>query len=516
MATLFPLIPFIADETPLSWAARQAAFHTGGRLVPFLNDLQISAADLARGLPDAVMRLCDKAGQDPEPVLRNTITAIGDRRFRLRDLEFAAEFTTGAWTRICPSCLADDQAGQRYPDAASRHRLAWRLAPVRTCSVHGVLLRDLRTRKWDDGLHELQAMRALIEAEIMVPSVSPPRPPSPLQIYVEARLEGNRGPEWLDGQDIDQATRAAEMLGGLIAFGPGRKAADMTQDMWDQAGQAAWPLISEGSRAMADFLRGALSKNVTREGRPGARKAFGMLYSWLSASRLSKDPGPIRVILRDVIAQNVPLVTGRKLLGEPVVRPRLSSVRSIARTEGIHPKTLRNVLRAAGLLPHQDEGDAVERIIVDYDRARGLIDAAKHAVPASQVPDILNASRPLVAALIELEILTRIHDHDGLKSKVGKAIDGRSIQKVQTFLKDKIPSVAEAPEGLACLSNSAERARARLKVILELLFAGHLHRVVRLAGQTGFGAILVDPEEIKRVLESPPPGLSEEVYYAFA
>ncbi|MCU9848969.1 hypothetical protein OEZ60_13245 [Defluviimonas sp. WL0024] len=264
------------------------------------------------------------------------------------------------------------------------------------------------------------------------------------------------------------------------------------------------------------FLRGALSKNVTREGRPGARKAFGMLYSWLSASRLSKDPGPIRVILRDVIAQNVPLVTGRKLLGEPVVRPRLSSVRSIARTEGIHPKTLRNVLRAAGLLPHQDEGDAVERIIVDYDRARGLIDAAKHAVPASQVPDILNASRPLVAALIELEILTRIHDHDGLKSKVGKAIDGRSIQKVQTFLKDKIPSVAEAPEGLACLSNSAERARARLKVILELLFAGHLHRVVRLAGQTGFGAILVDPEEIKRVLESPPPGLSEEVYYAFA
>ena len=38
MRPLFPVLPFASDETPLSWAARQAAFHTGGRLAPFLND----------------------------------------------------------------------------------------------------------------------------------------------------------------------------------------------------------------------------------------------------------------------------------------------------------------------------------------------------------------------------------------------------------------------------------------------------------------------------------------------
>ena len=177
MSKLFPYIPFIADETPLSWAARQAAFHTGGCLVPFLNDLQIPAVDFARGLPEAVMRLCEKAGQDPSPVFHNTITAIGARRFTLRGHEFSAEFTTGVETRICPFCLAEDQVGRDRPDVALRHRLAWRLAAVRTCATHGVPLRDIRLGKWDDQLHELQGMGAAIEAELVSPPDTEPNGP---------------------------------------------------------------------------------------------------------------------------------------------------------------------------------------------------------------------------------------------------------------------------------------------------------------------------------------------------
>lgn len=77
MEHLFPLLPFSADETPMSWAARQAAFHTTGRLIPFSNDLRIPVGDLARGQAEAVIQLCDKAGADPTPVLNNTISAIG-------------------------------------------------------------------------------------------------------------------------------------------------------------------------------------------------------------------------------------------------------------------------------------------------------------------------------------------------------------------------------------------------------------------------------------------------------
>lgn len=513
MSKLFPHIPFIADETPLSWAARQAAFHTGGRLVPFLNDLRIPAVDFARGLPEAVMRLCEMAGQDPAPVFHNTITAIGARRFTLRGHEFSAEFTTGVETRICPFCLAEDQAGRDRTDVALRHRLAWRLAAVRTCATHGVPLRDIRLGKWDDQLHELQGMGAAIETELVSPPDTEPKAPSDLQVYIERRLEGQTGPEWLDGQDIDQASRATEMLGGLLAFGPKQQAATMTVPMWDEAGRAGWKLVSEGEGAVSQFLLDTLDTSTRQEAQPRPKKAFGMLYSWLSASRLSKDPGPIRLLLRNVILENVPLVAGQNLLGEPVTEPRLSSINAIAKTEFIHPSALRNILQVAGLVEDRNGSQNAGHTVVDYARTRDLVSEVKYAVPVTQVPSILTTSRPVVAILIELGILARIQDHGELKSKVGKAIDGRSIKKLLADLREQFLEIEGPLEGCVPLAKSAERTRVSLKVILELLFGRHLDRVFRLSGHEGFGAIVVDVAEIKRVLESPPPGLSEDAYF---
>lgn len=81
MSMLFPQIAFHSDETPMSWAARQAAFHTGGRVVPFLNDFGVPVADLARGQREAAERLCEVAGQEIAPVVENLIMKAGNRRF---------------------------------------------------------------------------------------------------------------------------------------------------------------------------------------------------------------------------------------------------------------------------------------------------------------------------------------------------------------------------------------------------------------------------------------------------
>jgi hypothetical protein len=513
MSKLFPRIPFITDETPLSWAARQAAFHTGGRLVPFLNDLKISAEDLARGRPETVLHLCKKAGQDPAPVFQNTIMTIGARRLKLRGQEFSGAFTTGAVTRICPYCLVEDQHGQQCTNATLRHRLFWRLAPVRTCSIHDVPLRDIRMGKWDDKLHELQGMRAVIEAELRLPSDIVPRGPSELQIYVERRLEGQAGPMWLDGQSLDQATRATEMLGGLIAFGPNQKVAEMTLSMWDEAGRVAWKLVAEGEQAISDFLCDTLNDYIRLGGQVHPKNAFGMLYSWLSASRLPNDPGPMRQLLRNVIWENMPLVAGQKLLGETVVQPRLSSIRSMAKSEFMHVNTLRNILQVAGLLDEHKAPRVAGEIVVEYSRVRELVSTAKHAVPVTQVPDLLTTSRTIVVILIELGILTRVQDHGALQSKIGKAIDGRSIQNVLALLRERFTEVRAVPEDYVHLAKASERSRGKLKVIFELLFGGHLKNVFRLAGYNGFDAIIVDLLEVKDALESLPPGLSDDAYF---
>lgn len=67
-SALFPKLSFNHDETPMSWAARQAAFHTGGRLGPFLNDMGIPITDLAKGKLNAVERLCLGHANDAFPL----------------------------------------------------------------------------------------------------------------------------------------------------------------------------------------------------------------------------------------------------------------------------------------------------------------------------------------------------------------------------------------------------------------------------------------------------------------
>lgn len=497
----------------MSWAARQAAFHTGGRMVPFLNDLGIPASDLARGLEEAVQRLCDKAGQDPAPVLRNSITAIGDRRFRLRETDFTASFTTGLHTRVCPYCLAEDQVGSSRPELVIRHRVRWRLASYRTCDVHGTLMSDIRTNRWDDGLHELQGMTDAISAALLEMEDLPPRPPSNLQRYVEGRIAGESGPEWLDGQGVDQAVRAVEMLGGLIAFGPQQSASAMTPRMWDDAGRAAWNIVSEGSSAVSACLTDLLRESARREGKASPRKAFGMLFGWLSPSDLSTDPGPIRDVLREVIRQNVPLGPGQIVLGKSVKEPRLTSVAALAKMEKVHPKTLRKLLEDSGIINEAARNTPGGQIVVEYARARPLVETVKHSIPVSQVIHMLGVSRPMMAALLELGALCRVQQDGVLTAKVGKSIDGRSVQKLMDFVDETVSVIPHPAPVYVPFAKAAEKARVKLRIILEIYFDGHLRNVVRRSADERFDGLLVDVGEVKAVLQDPPDGLSPDAYF---
>lgn len=513
MAALFPNLPFQHDETPMSWAARLAAFHTGGRVLPFLNSMNIPAVDLATGKPVAVERLCFITGHDPEPVMANTVMAMGARRYVLRGCEFSAELTTGVATRFCPLCLSEDQAGQAWPKAAMRHRLHWRLAPVRTCRKHHIPLTQVRAGKWTDMLHEVQTLSEAVSAACVSEPNLVRRNPSPLQEYVEGRLESEPGPAWLDGQGIDQACRAAEMLGGLMTYGPAQKAADMTEDMWDAAGRAAWPIVCVGDAAIRDFLRTQLLTAVNMSGHPSPRNSLGMLYGWLFASRLSKDPGPIRDIVRDVIIDNVPLVPGQMLLGKEITTPRLASITAIASAEHLHPKTLTNILKLAGVIDETEPLKGTCNVVAEYALAKPLIERAQHATPVTRVPDMLSASRPMVAALIELGQLRRIQDHDELKSKVGKSIDGRSIQEVLKFIEGQFEAVDEVPVGYVHLAKAAEKTKVTLLAILELLFGLHLKDACRLKDHHGFEAVMVSPVEIMKCIEDPPNDVSDEIRF---
>ncbi len=202
------------------------------------------------------------------------------------------------------------------------------------------------------------------------------------------------------------------------------------------------------------------------------------------------------------------------LLGEYVKSPRLASITSIASAEGLNAKTLLNIFKLAGIIDGTQPLKGARNVVADYDLVKPLIERAKHAVSVTHVPDLLSASRPMVSALIELDHLRRIHDHDELKSKVAKAIDGRSIQQVLKFIKEHIEVVNDVPEGQVTLAKAAEKTRITMSAILELLFGQHLKAVNRLSGKHGFSGVLVSPTEIMECIRNSPEGVSDETRFS--
>ncbi|WP_347918998.1 TniQ family protein [Paracoccus marcusii] len=501
MTRLSPRLPFFPDETPLSWAARLAAFHTGGRLVPFLNDLGIALMELVAGATEAITRLCEIADQDPDPVLHNTIHALGERRFLLRDETFAAEMTIGPETRFCPACVAEDDVGEYRPDVSRRGRLIWRLHSIRVCPIHHVTLISRRLNKWDDIAHELSVLvpedrRALLA----LAKTAPIQQPSPLQDYVLARLEGRSGPAWADGQGIEQVTRATEMLGAVLQFGTQAKPAELSMTDWNVASSNGWSHVRQGEAGVQLGLE-MLQGRALEQGMVGHRNrfaTFGMLYRWLSSPKLTKDPGPIREVLRRHIIDTMDTKPGEVLLGETVEIPRWSSISSIAKSSGVHPLTLRDVLIARRAIPAKAKDQPCSATLVHFQTGHEVALEMRRAVAVTRLPELLNASRPVVTGLINLGLLAALHGDNGQKQgKVSRSIDGLRVEALICEINRAFLKVETAPAGFVKLAKAAEMSQVPMEVILIGVFHHHMERVFRLQSEPGLGGLLVDPQEVK-------------------
>ncbi|WP_411353089.1 TniQ family protein (plasmid) [Leisingera aquaemixtae] len=509
MEMLYPFLPFAPCETPLSWAARQAAKHTGGRLGPFLNDMGIPLARLAGGHADAIQRLCELTGQDPEIVEHNTIRSLCSRSFELRGETFSAGFMIGGASRFCPACLAEDEGDGSQPHVRRLARLEWRLAPVRVCRHHHLPLIERQHDGRDGAARELRMLVPETGAELrMLAADLPHCSPSPLQDYVVGRLEGGKGPDWLDSQRIDRAVRATEMLGAVLRFGPDAKAGDLRLAEWDEAGRAGWPCTSGGPESVRDALdllhAGSLSRG---SGHLRRISKYGMLYVWAGSAALSRDPAPMCEILREHILDNMDVQAGQLLLGKTVLKPRRSSIASLAASEGLHCATFKNVLLAKGEISEAESELPGSQVLLDFDTGMAAAEEMKRAVAVTLLPQILNASRPMVSALLEAGILTLLHDAGLKQARIRKSVDREHLDALLTRIQRIAMPVSEIPGSMLPLAKSAKISGKKMQQVLAAVFGGQLRRVMRLEAKPGLGGLLVDPREVGSLSPCARPGM---------
>lgn len=309
-------------------------------------------------------RLCDVAGQDSVSVWRNTALSQGNQTFWLRGQVIPATMLVREETRFCPLCLHEDDTGSGNRGIARRDRLAWSLRVVTTCPRHNLGL-ILRTREHRENMLHKLALHVPESGDELVALAweTVRRAPSPLQTYVLRRLDGQKGPDWLDDQSLEQAVKATQMLGMSFAHGARVKLSSVDRDGWDLAGRMGWEWVSRGLPGLQSAFQ-ELQAKAFAQGQGGQNyfTVFGQLYRWLLERGDRSDHGQIKQVLRADILENMDVCIGRDLLGQPVERRCKYSVQSLAQETGLHRQTLRKVLTARGLIigEETDKGNSIQ------------------------------------------------------------------------------------------------------------------------------------------------------------
>jgi hypothetical protein len=449
----------------------------------------------------AIERLCDLTGEDPARIWPGAMRLVSWRNYTIGENAFTAEFLHGKGTMFCPACLVEDDAGGSNPALQRRGRTIWLIRAVRTCPHHHLPLIEREATVWSDRLREM-AIRVPETGDALAGLAAglTPRAPSPLQSYCIDLLAGKTGPAWLDGQGTEHACRATEMLGVILTFGPKPNLHNLTGDDWDTAGRAGFTYSSRGEEGVREALTVMQTRFVqsgfSSTSLSGPQMVFGRLYQWLEFPSTKKDPGPIRVVLREHILDTMAIDPDKVLLGERVGVRRRHSVQSLAAATGTHQKTVRNFLVIAGLIPE----DPLKAVIASVDAAEGerLAALMKTSVAQNQLPRMLNTTRGQVVRLVESGILLPI-------SRARVVPGGRgaiALDVVQGFLADitrDAKPVQTAPDGTYGIPETTQISRVTATVIVRLLLGRALTRVFQLADVPGYGGLRLDPREVKAV-----------------
>lgn len=496
---LTPLVPFDPTESVIGYAARLGDLHTGGRTAPFLRDIGVKILDLARGQPDAIQRLADISSVSADALIANAPRGIDQTHFDVRGEIVSAEFLSTPHTVFCSACLMEDDQASGGRTGYRRHQWSWQLNVVRTCPAHGLPLMRRKPGHYRDRFHELAIMVPEVGSKLSDLAASlEARPVSPLQTYAVGRLEGKAGPAWLDSQDIDQAVRASEMVGALAEFGPTPNLDTFTACDWDRAGTVGYAITSQGE----DGIRRALSEIQSvaeRKGdKLGPQAIFGRLYQWLARSKAKKDPGDIKRILRDQIIETMEYAGGTLILDEILPERRLHTCATLANETGLHPKTLRKVLVAKGLIPEAAKPWA--NTVFDAARGREIAASVQRLVTIKSLPERLGCTRPLAGDLLRERILMPIvTEAANAQGRTNKGVDEREVEDLLARVEAAADPVDTVPAGFVDLAVAAMKARVSACEIVHLILAGKLAKVVRIAGVHGFAAIHVDAAEAKTV-----------------
>ncbi len=496
---LLPKLDVIAGESLTSFLNRVARFHCNVGLSQFLNIIELSQQDAMLPEPATLVRISALTGQPPEVLARMAFVRTGTRQRIIADERVGEGFFTVSKRRFCSTCLVEDGQFGSESHGMPVGRLAWQIEPIRICDLHGQLLQGDDIQSFANrflSLPELKSDMAQLDAMALA---AEKREPTSLQNYIMNRICGKSGPAWLDGQQMDLASRACEMLGIVIVQGSGVDLKSVTNEQWCEAGDIGYGFASRGKTGIYEGLKTVYDRHIRSGKSGGPQKAFGRLFQWLQYHRNDKSRGSIREVVREFILDHFPFEIGFNLFAEPVREVRVHTVTSLSRLTKLHPVSLRHAAEVAGLIEIREGGGPAHQIF-PAEMGEDLAKRMRQSMPTNALSTYLNCNRVQSEQLVRTGIIPRILTSASVK---GGILTNVGIDDVDEFLKkllEKAEKRCKTSDGMADIITASQRTHVPVVDIVKAILAGDLTKVEILDPNLKFKGLLVDTSEIRKVI----------------
>lgn len=497
--TLLPNLPVLPDESLTSYLNRAAAWHADLDVFKFLAFIEFPQTSAMAPKAEALERLSRLLGHPASVFEKMAFVALGGRKRSFGGEKVHAEFANLAKTSYCPACLLEDGKPDSPSGGVRTGRIHWQIEHVRTCETH---LIGLERRKNSHHAEKFQLMSVVApEDQVLAELVkaAPRQRVSDLQTYLLNRLNGEAGPDWLDGQPIDLAARACEMIGVILTAGTHVNLKVLTDAEWNEAGHAGYGYASRGEAGITEALQLAVDRCNGKGLRGGPQKVFGRLYQWLQFSKNSKPAGPIREIVREFILDNFPMEAGTDLFGEPIDGRRVHTVHSLSKQIGAHPKTIHRAMVLTGLMAG-DPAKVCGNNVFDAGAGEALMERIRNSIPVRVLPEYLNCNRVQAEQLVRTGVIPRLVPEAKAATGVLKQVATEDADAFLEHLLAASSNVDAASDGVMDIVSAAAVARWPVIDIVNGVLAGLFGTVEVVDPALKFKGLLVDPAEVRENL----------------